>query len=202
MTEEDRGAAPAGLRRILTVVEETLIEGGQVLAKPTRRAASVAVIANPFSGIYEEDLAPLMETGKALGRLLPERAVAALEMEGCAIESFGKAALVGEDGELEHAAALLHPDLGAPFRDVLGGGAALIPSSKKRGAPGAPFDIPLGHKDAARVRSHFDGMEVRVPDGPRADEIAVAIAVTDSGRPLPRVGGLTKDRIIGKNGVI
>ena len=191
-----------GLRRILTVVEETLVEGGRTLDVPTRRAAAVAVIANPFAGRYVEDLAPLIAVGRALGRILPERAVAALGIEGTRVESFGKAALVGEDGELEHAAALLHPDLGAPFRDVLGGGAALIPSSKKRGAPGATFDIPLGHKDAAKVRSHFDGMEVRVPDAPRAGEIAVAIAVTDSGRPLPRVGGLTKDKVQGRDGLV
>ena len=191
-----------GLRRIVTIVEETLIEGGRVLETPTRRAAAVAIIANPFAGTYREDLTPLMATGKALGRLLPERAVAALGIPGDKVESFGKAALVGEDGELEHAAALLHPELGAPFRNVLGRGAALIPSSKKRGAPGAAFDIPLGHKDAARVRSHFDGMEVRVADAPRAGEIAVAVAVTDSGRPLPRVGGLTKDRIVGVDGMV
>ena len=196
------GASEIGLRRIPTVVEETLVEGGRTLETPTRRAAAVAVIANPFAGRYVEDLSPLMAVGKALGRMLPERAVAALGIPGDRVESFGKAALVGEDGELEHAAALMHPDLGAPFRDVLGGGAALIPSSKKRGAPGAPFDIPLGHKDAARVRSHFDGIEVRVPDAPRANEIAVAIAVTDSGRPFPRVGGLTKDKIVGKDGVV
>lgn len=191
-----------GLRRILTVVEETLVEGGRKLEKPTRRAASVAVIRNPFAGRYVEDLSPLETIGRVLGHILPERAVAALGIEGSKIESFGKAVLVGEDGELEHAAALIHPELGAPFRAILGGGAALIPSSKKRGAPGATFDIPLGHKDAARVRSHFDGMEVRVADAPRADEIAVAIAVTDSGRPHPRVGGLTVDRIIGKDGVV
>jgi hypothetical protein len=191
-----------GLRRIVTIVEETLIEGGRVLETPTRRAAAVAIISNPFAGVYREDLSPLMATGKALGRILPERAVAALGIPGDKVESFGKAALVGEDGELEHAAALLHPELGAPFRDVLGRGAALIPSSKKRGAPGAAFDIPLGHKDAARVRSHFDGMEVRVADAPRAGEIVVAVAVTDSGRPLPRVGGLTKDRIVGLDGMV
>ncbi|OQP86561.1 peptide synthetase [Rhizobium rhizosphaerae] len=191
-----------GIRRIVTIVEETLMEGGRVLDRPIRRAASVAVIHNPFAGRYVEDLGALMETGRDLGRLLPERAVAMLGIEGSKVESFGKAALVGEDGELEHAAALLHPQLGAPFRDVLGGGAALIPSSKKRGAPGAPFDIPLGHKDAARVRSHFDGMEVRVGDAPRADEIAVAIAVTDGGRPLPRVGGLSLDKIVGKDGLV
>jgi hypothetical protein len=192
----------ARIRRIVTVVEETLIEGGRKLDVPTRRAASVAVIANPFANRYVEDLAELSATGRHLGRILPERAVAALGIAGDKVESFGKAALVGEDGELEHAAAILHPDLGAPFRAILGGGAALIPSSKKRGASGAPFDIPLGHKDAARVRSHFDGMEVRVPDGPRADEIAVAIAVTDSGRPLPRVGGLTKDKVKGLDGLV
>ena len=118
-----------GLRRIVTIVEETLIEGGRVLETPTRRAAAVAIIANPFAGTYREDLTPLMATGKALGRLLPERAVAALGIPGDKVESFGKAALVGEDGELEHAAALLHPELGAPFRNVLGRGAALIPSS-------------------------------------------------------------------------
>lgn len=192
----------AGIRRIVTIMEETFSEGGKVLDRPTRRAASVAVIENPFSGRYVEDLAPLMAIGRALGRILPERAVAALGVPADKVESFGKAALVGEDGELEHAAALLHPELGAPFRDVLGGGAALIPSSKKRGAPGAPFDIPLGHKDAARVRTHFDGMEVRVADAPRASEIAVAIAVTDSGRPHPRVGGLTVDKVVGKDGLI
>ena len=103
----------------------------------------------------------------------------------CAAESYGKAAAVGENGELEHAAAILHPKLGAPVRKALGKGAALIPSSKKRGGPGVALDIPLGHKDAAFVRSHFDGMEVRIADAPRADEILVAVAVTDSGRPLP-----------------
>ncbi|GGE10815.1 hypothetical protein GCM10011390_32290 [Aureimonas endophytica] len=190
------------IRRLLTVVEETLIEGGVPVDPPTRRAAAVAVIENPYAGRFEADLSPLYEVGRALGELLPARAVAALGIPGPAVESFGKAALVGEDGELEHAAALLHPEIGAPFRALLGGGAALIPSSKKRGGIGAPFDIPLGHKDAARVRSHFDGMEVRVPDGPRPDEVAVAVAVTDSGRPHPRVGGLRKEEIEGRDGVV
>ena len=113
-------------------------------------------------------------------------------------ESYGKAAAVGENGELEHAAAILHPKLGAPVRKVLGKGAALIPSSKKRGGPGVALDVPLGHKDAAFVRSHFDGMEVRIADAPRANEIVVAVAVTDCGRPLPRVGGLTKRRDQGR----
>src|SRR5919198_782930 len=111
------------------------------------------------------------------------------------------AAAVGENGELEHAAAILHPKLGTPVRRILGKGAALIPSSKKRGGLGTVLDIPLGHKDAAFVRSHFDGMEVRINDAPRANEIMVAVAVTDSGRPLPRVGGLTKDQIKGEDGL-
>ena len=191
----------AHIRRIVTTVEETLIEGGRAVDPPTRRATSVAVIRNPFAGAFTEDLSPLSDVGEELGALLTGRAVAALGIPGHEVESFGKAALVGEDGELEHAAAILHPKLGTPFRDILGGGAALIPSSKKRGGVGAPFDVPLGHKDAARVRSHFDGVEVRVPDGPRSDEIAVAVAVTDSGRPHPRVGGLTKAQIEGKDGL-
>lgn len=189
------------IRRIITIVEETRIEGGRVVDPPTRRAAAIAVIRNPYAGTFVEDLSALSAIGEALGDILPTRAVAALGIAGDQVESFGKAAAVGADGELEHAAAILHPTLGAPFRDVLGKGAALIPSSKKRGGLGVPLDIPLGHKDAARVRSHFDGMEVRVPDAPRADEIVVAIAVTDSGRPHPRVGGLTKDKIVGIDGV-
>jgi Amino acid synthesis len=147
------------------------------------------------------DLTELTEIGEELGALLTERAIAALGIAGPAAESYGKAAAVGENGELEHAAAVLHPKLGTPVRKVLGKGAALIPSSKKRGGLGVPLDIPLGHKDAAFVRSHFDGMEIRVSDAPRANEILVAIAVTDSGRPLPRVGGLTKDQIKGEDGL-
>jgi hypothetical protein len=191
----------AKIRKIVTFVEETRSEMGKIVEPPTRRAAAAAVIENPFSGKYVEDLAELMEIGEELGGLLAERAVAALGISGPSAESYGKAAAVGENGELEHAAALLHPKLGAPVRKVLGKGAALIPSSKKRGGPGVALDIPLGHKDAAFVRSHFDGMEIRINDAPRANEIIVAVAVTDSGRPLPRVGGLTKEQIKGEDGL-
>lgn len=191
----------ARIRKIVTIVEETRQEADRSIDPPTRRAAALAVIANPFAGRYVEDLAELMEIGDELGGLLAEKAVAALGIAGDKAESYGKAAAVGENGELEHAAAILHPKLGTPVRKVLGKGAALIPSSKKRGGPGVALDIPLGHKDAAYVRSHFDGMEVRVNDAPRADEILVAVAVTDSGRPLPRVGGLTKDQIKGEDGL-
>ena len=189
------------IRKIVTVVEETRTEMGKPVDPPTRRAVAAAVIQNPFAGRYVEDLAELMDIGEELGTLLAERAVAALGIAGSSAESYGKAAAVGENGELEHAAAILHPKLGTPVRKVLGKGAALIPSSKKRGGPGVALDIPLGHKDAAFVRSHFDGMEIRVNDAPRGNEILVAVAVTDSGRPLPRVGGLNKDQIKGEDGL-
>ncbi len=193
--------ASARIRKIVVVVEEVREEMGRPVSPPTRRAAALAVIANPFAGRYVEDLSALAQIGEELGGLLTARAVAALGIEGSAVQSYGKAAAVGEDGELEHAAAILHPKLGAPMRAVLGRGAALIPSSKKRGGPGVTIDIPLGHKDAAFVRSHFDAMEVRVPDAPRAGEIVVAIAVTDSGRPLARVGGLQAHEAEGVDGL-
>jgi hypothetical protein len=191
----------ATIRKIVVTVEETHYEQGQTIDPPTRRAAAMAVIANPFAGRYVEDLEPLMEIGAELGGLLGERCVAALGITPEQAESYGKAALVGEGGELEHAAALLHPRMGAPLRKAVGKGAALVPSSKKMGGMGAPLDIPLGHKDAAYVRSHFDGMEVRINDAPRTGEIVVAIAVTDSGRPLPRVGGLEAKDAKGEDGL-
>jgi hypothetical protein len=189
------------IRKFVTVVDETLTEMGQAVTPPVRRAAAVAVIENPFAGRYVEDLTALIDIGEELGKILSERAIAALGIDGSKAESYGKAALVGADGEMEHAAALLHPKMGAPVRKTLAKGAALIPSSKKRGGPGAELDIPLGHKDAAYVRSHFDGMQVSVTDAPRANEIVVAIAVTTGGRPLPRVGGLKKDDIKGTDGL-
>lgn len=189
------------IRKIVVVVEETRSEMGRAVDPPTRKAAAVAVIANPFAGTYQEDLSELIAMGEELGALLGQKAVEALGIAPAQVESYGKAAVVGENGELEHAAALLHPKLGAPLRKAVEKGAALVPSSKKRGGMNAPIDIPLGHKDAAFVRSHFDAMEVRVPDAPRANEIVVAVAITDSGRPLPRVGGLTVSEIKGEDGL-
>ena len=191
----------ANIRKIVTVVEDVLTEMGQPVSPPTRRAAAIAVIENPLAGRYQADLEDLMQIGEELGALLGEKCVAALGITPAEAQSYGKAALVGENGELEHAAAILHPRLGAPLRAAVEKGAALVPSNKKRGPMGHPLDVPLGHKDAAYVRSHFDGMEVRVTDAPRADEILVAVAVTDSGRPLPRVGGLTHEEAEGKDGL-
>ena len=191
----------AAIRKLVTVTDEIHREIGRVIDPPTRRAAAIAVIENPFAGRYVEDLSELIDIGAELGTLLGDRAVAALGIMPGAVESYGKAALVGVDGELEHAAAILHPKLGTPLRIAVEKGAALVPSSKKRGGPGQTLDIPLGHKDAAYVRSHFDGMEVWVNDAPRADEILVAVAVTDSGRPLPRVGGLEAEDAEGEDGL-
>ncbi|HLB81344.1 MAG TPA: amino acid synthesis family protein [Dongiaceae bacterium] len=191
----------AEIRKIVTVVEETHREMGRTIDPPTRKAAALAVIRNPCAGRFEANLELLMAIGEELGGILGRRAVAALGVEPAEIESYGKAAIVGEAGEIEHAAAILHPRLGKPLREAVEKGAALIPSAKKMGGIGAPIDVPLGHKDAAYVRSHFDAIEVRVADAPRADEIVVAVAVTDSGRPLPRVGGLSKDEIKGEDGL-
>jgi len=191
----------AQIRKIVVTVEETHREMGHEIAPPTRKAAAIAIIANPFAGRYQEDLSELMEIGAELGALLGARCVAALGIGPAQAESYGKAAMVGENGELEHAAAILHPKLGAPLRVAVEKGAALVPSSKKMGGPGQVLDIPLGHKDAAYVRSHFDAMEVQLNDAPRANEIMVAVAVTDSGRPLPRVGGLTTAEVKGEDGL-
>jgi len=179
------------IRKLVTIVEETRTEAGRAVAPPVRRAAALAVIANPFAGRYAEDLAELVQAGEELGALLGKRAVEALGIRPEQAESYGKGAIVGTRGELEHAAAILHPKLGAPFRAAVGGGKAIIPSSKKMGTPGTELDVPVHYKDAAFVRTHFDAMPVRVQDAPRGDEIVVALVVTDSGRPLPRVGGLT-----------
>src|ERR1700686_5617695 len=140
------------IRKIVTVVEETLMEMGQGVSPPTRRAAAIAVIENPFAGRYVEDLSPRIAVGEELGELLSKKNVAALGIDGAKAQSYGKAAAVGENGELEHAAAILHPKMGAPVRQVLGKGAALIPSSKNADAPGTTFFLPLGHKAAAFVR--------------------------------------------------
>ena len=178
------------IRKLLTVTEEILADGGRPAKRPLRKVAAVAVIENPFAGMFVDDLTPLIDAGEELGALLAKRATEAL---GAPAESFGKAAIVGEAGEYEHAAALLHPKLGAPLRAAVGGGKAIIPSAKKLGGPGTTIDVPLHFKDAAFVRTHYDAMEVRVPDAPRSDEIVLAIVVTDGGRPHPRIGGLTKD---------
>jgi hypothetical protein len=189
------------IRKLVVSVEETHAEGGRPVKPATRRALAMAVIRNPYAGKYQEALDELIAIGEELGDLLGRRCVQALGIEPGQAQSYGKAAVVGEAGELEHAAAVLHPKLGAPLRIAVEKGAALVPSAKKRGGMGTPIDVPLGHKDAAFVRSHFDAVEARITDAPFADEILVAVAVTDSGRPHPRVGGLQVSEIVGKDGL-
>jgi len=189
------------IRKIIVQVDEVLQEGGQAVKPPTRRALAMAVIANPYAGQFSENLDQLIDIGEELGGLLGERCVKALGIQPEDAHSYGKAAIVGEAGELEHAAAILHPKLGAPLRKAVSKGAALVPSAKKQGTLGTAIDVPLGHKDAAFVRSHFDAMEARVNDAPRANEIVVAVVVTDSGRPHPRIGGLQVHEITGIDGL-
>lgn len=189
------------IRKIITTVEETHREGEKEVVPPTKKAAAIAVIKNPFAGKYVEDLTELVEIGEKLGEVLGRKAVEALGVAPDKVESYGKAAIVGTLGELEHAAAILHPKLGTPFREAVGGGKAIIPSAKKFGVPGTEIDVPLHFKNAAFVRSHFDAMSVRVYDAPREDEIVVALVVTDSGRPHARIGGLKKEEVKGEDGL-
>ena len=191
----------AKIRKIIVQLDEIHQEAGKAVAPPTRRALAMAVIDNPYAGRYSDNLDELISIGEELGGLLGQRCVQALGIAPAQAQSYGKAAIVGEGGELEHAAAILHPKLGAPLRVAVSQGAALVPSAKKQGTLGTAVDVPLGHKDAAFVRSHFDAMEARVADAPRANDIVVAVVVTDSGRPHARVGGLHVHEIVGKDGL-
>ena len=191
----------AKIRKLIVQVDEIHQDGGKAVNPPTRRALAMAVIANPYAGRFCDSLDDLIDIGEELGGMLGERCVQALGIAPEQAQSYGKAAIVGEGGELEHAAAILHPKLGAPLRKAVSQGAALVPSAKKQGTLGTAVDVPLGHKDAAFVRSHFDAMEARVSDAPRANEIVVAVVVTDSGRPHPRIGGLQTHEIVGKDGL-
>jgi hypothetical protein len=191
----------AKIRKLVVEVDEIRTENGKTIDPPARKALAIAVIENPFAGRYVENLDELVQIGEELGALLGEKCVKALNIAPHQAHSYGKAAIVGEAGEIEHAAAILHPKLGAPLRKAVEKGAALVPSAKKRGGLGTAIDVPLGHKDAAFVRSHFDAMEARVADAPRASEIVVAVVVTDSGRPLARVGGLQAHEIKGEDGL-
>lgn len=188
------------IRKMVTIIEDIYADGEKKADRPVRRVAAVAVMKNPFAGRYVDNLDLLIDNGEELGKILGERAVEALGKDRTP-ESYGKAAIVGEKGEMEHAAAILHPKLGAPLRNAVGGGKAIIPSVKKVAGMGAEIDIPLHYKDAAFVRSHFDGMTIAINDAPKSDEILVAVAVTDGGRPHARVGGLKKEEIKGEDGL-
>jgi hypothetical protein len=173
------------VRRTLYLEDNVLVDAGRPLGRPVRRVAGLAVIANPYAGRFVQDLSPLFDTGMELGAILMKRVT---ELLGAPGVSYGKAALVGALGEMEHGGALLHPKLGKPMRAALGGGEAIIPSNVKVAAPGTPIDVPLGHKDNVWSFDHFDTLTVMVPDAPRPDEIVMVVAVADGGRPHPRVG--------------
>lgn len=183
----------------MTIVEDVRSEAGRPVDPPVRRVVTAAVVANPFAGRYVEDLSELIGDSVELSGTLSEIAVA--HLAGKPVHSYGKGGIVGTKGELEHVAAFLHPQFGSALREACGGGKAIIPSAKKRGGPGVTLDIPLHHKDAAFVRSHFDAVELRIVDAPDDDELMIAVAVTDDGRPLPRVGGLQVSEIVGEDGL-
>ena len=188
------------IRKVVVVVEEVRADGQKSLEKPIKKCSASAVIKNPFAGRYVEDLSELTDVGEYLGGFLAQKAVEAMGIAPEEAESYGKGAIIGVDGELEHGAAILHPKLGKPMRDAVNGGKAIIPSAKKLGGPGTPLDVPVHFKDAAFVRSHYDAMEVRMHDAPKADEIVVSVVVTSGGRPHPRIGGLQKHEIKGEDG--
>ena len=160
---------------------------------------TAAALANPFAGRYQEDLSELIAASVQLSATLS--AIAVSHLDAKPVHSYGKGGIAGMKGELEHVAAMLHPEFGAPLREACGGGTAIIPSAKKRGGPGVTLDIPLHYKDAAFVRSHFDAVELRIVDAPADEELVIAVAVTDGGRPLPRVGGLQVSEIVGEDGL-
>lgn len=187
------------IRKLVTLIDEVHIEAGKLVTPPIRRVVVAAVLANVHAGTYVEDLSDQVDASVELSALLSKAAVA--QLQGKPVHSYGKGGIAGMRGELEHVAAFLHPKFGNPLREACGGGKAIIPSAKKRASAGTPLDIPLHYKDAAFVRSHFDAVELRIVDAPADDELVIAVAVTDGGRPLPRVGGLMVDEIVGEDGL-
>jgi hypothetical protein len=177
------------LRKIATTVEEIFHEGGPVAATPPRRAAVLAVIANPFAGRYVEDIQPFMEDLKPLGLMMAKRLVDILGGDPSVVEGYGKGIIVGANGELEHG-ALWHAPGGYAMREILGDAKAIVPSAKKVGGVGARLDVPITHINASYVRSHFDSMEVGLNDSPRADEMVVVLVMTTGPRVHARAGGL------------
>ncbi|MFG1299114.1 amino acid synthesis family protein [Xanthobacter sp. V3C-3] len=188
------------IRKQVRIVEEIFHEGGPSASSPRRRAAIVTVIENPFAGRYVEDIAPFMEDLKPLGVAMAKELVAILGGDPAAVDGYGKGAIVGAAGELEHG-ALWHVPGGYAMREALGDARAIVPSTKKVGGPGTRLDVPVTHVNASYVRSHFDSMEVGVSDAPKADEIALVLVMTCGPRIHARVGGLAAADIKGEDGL-
>jgi Amino acid synthesis len=178
---------PLEVRKTVVQVEETRRELDRAVEPPARKVVAAAVIHNPFAGRVVDDLAPLYELGAEVAALLAAGAVGALAAAPGEVSAYGKGAIVGVDGELEHAAAILHPRFGAPVRAAVGGGEAIIPSTKKVGAAGAPLVLPVTNKDDIWSFDEMDAAEIAIPDAPRPDEILVCLALATGGRPLHRV---------------
>lgn len=172
------------IRRVLVLRDTVYAEGGLEALTPVTRVAACAVIRNALAGVARDDLSELIPLGEELGVLLTREALAVLSKPAVV---YGKAAIVGVDGDLEHAAAILHPRMGRPMREAIGGGKAIIPSNVKVAAAGAAIDVPLGNKDDVWLFDHIDTVTVTVPDAPRPGEIVVIVAMGDGGRPRPRV---------------
>ena len=188
------------IRRLFTAVEETFTEMGQPRDEPLRKVAVVAVVKNPHAGQgYIEDLSGLTDASTAIGEKIAT--MAADQLKPFTVDSYGKAALIGLDGEQEHGVAMLTTVYGNAMREAVGGGKAWISSFTKRATPGEIIDIPLAHKDALYVRSHYDGMTIMVPDAPLPDEICVICCVANRGRLNHRVGGPRKEDIVGEDGL-
>lgn len=187
------------VRKMQLIVEEVRHDGGPAPETPRRLAAILACVSNPFAGRFVEDIQPAMEDLKPLGAEMSERLIAALGDKD-AIDGYGKGAIVGENGELEHG-ALWHVPGGYAMRGLLGQSNAIVPSCMKRGGVGSRLDIPLGHINAAYVRSHFDGIDVGLPDGPKADEIVFGLAMSCGGRVHSRMGGLETWDVKGEDGL-
>jgi hypothetical protein len=188
------------VRKKLILLEEIFHEGGPVAAVPQRRGAALAVIHNPFAGAYVENITEFMEDLKPFGLSMAQSLIAALGGNPRVVEGYGKGAIVGTAGELEHG-ALWHVPGGYAMRDLLGGAKAIVPSTKKVGAPGTRLDVPVTHINASYVRSHFDAMEIGINDAPRADEILLALVMTTGPRIHSRVGGLKASEIKGEDGL-
>lgn len=187
------------IRKIFTIVEKMFSEQGQASKTPIKKVAVVAVVKNPYASKYQEDLSYLIQESENIGKKISMMAVEAIGPY--AVESYGKGALVGLEGEQEHGVAMLTNIFGEEMRNAVGGGKAWIPSMKKRGVAGTSIDVPLAHKDALYVRSHLDGMTFTLNDAPLANEIAIISCVANRGRLNSRLGGLTKEDIVGEDGL-
>lgn len=187
------------IRKILTIVEDGLLEAGEEVDPLYRKVAIAAVVSNPYAGRFSEDLSEILEFSVGLGDRMGALLVEAM---GVPVRGYGKASLVGANGEDEHGHAYLTSVMADRVREAVGGGAAWIPSTGKRGAVGASIDVPLAHKDALKVRAHYDTIVVSVPDAPEPDEVVVVIAGASRGRPNFRLGGLRAEDVVGEDGLV